>query len=438
MQMAEPTGFRRFELGMEWFPTKDALLDAAPGPVLVGSSYSYLNHRGKSKGDLKQARKYAAFSSHWEYWEKISDCHKQGLQQNLHEVLPAFQPRCLYFDLDGDVNFSPLHMEIVEWLRSYVRWFFQGERMEWEDAAPEPVVLRSGDCSKYSCHVVFPQIQFRNYAQQREYMIRLLSGLSLMKLELTEGRQLHILQEVVDRVPYMPFQLFRGPYASKLKSNILEPQTQLLPEEFFRESQLSCFASHVDPDYALPLATAQELLDWNIKLQELLLERNAKVENACGTWQAPYVPHDLDFVNLYDPMFQQRGGGFLDLAGRTEVEVYEECLKQLHPNRCNQFWTWFRISGVTCWMLERFGHTSETRSRIWAAHHEWSRGYPYYCEVENMDRVYEGEGKRLPSLSLLRRLVRFDNPDMSVRWSTWGHALHYDPADLDNLNSSPL
>lgn len=405
-------GFQRYDLGMEWFRTKDDVLKAAPGPVLVGAAYEYM-HRQDER--VKQARKYSGFGDHHAYSETVSACLQQQTLHNLNEILDVASPRCLYFDLDGASSYGDWHGSIISWLSTYVRWFFSGDRLEWDESAPEPVVLRSQDPSKYSCHVIFPQIQFASHAQQREYMTLLLGSLRALKVEMDDGETETILETVVDRVPYMPFQLFRGPYACKLRDGALRKETQFKPMNVFRGDELTWFAGHVNRSYALELASPEQLLEWNEELRHYSRTHSERVV-ASGALVGGFPVSHQDMVCLYDLSFQRLGAGFLDLAGRPDVEVYEECLKFLHPKRCLQFWSWFRITGVTYKMIEQYQHDAVSRERIWKAHCTWSSGYSAFCEQENWDWVQKSEGRRVSGLALLRKLVCFDNPDMKVRF----------------------
>jgi hypothetical protein len=174
--------------------------------------------------------KFSSFDNHWTCWDTISRYEKQGHMQGMHEVLVADAPRCLYFDVDGKAGYSELHHEIMNWLQMYVRWVFAGDRCEWDEGDPQPVVLATDNPDKYSCHVVFPQIQFSNFAHQQQYMKLLLPALSKLSVQLEDGEQIPILEKLVDHVPYTQFQNFRAPYACKLKDGQLRSHTQLRPE----------------------------------------------------------------------------------------------------------------------------------------------------------------------------------------------------------------
>lgn len=409
-----PLGFQSQEYGLHWYPSKEALIQAGPGPVLVGTPYEYRQAPG---APTRQARKYSGFASHVDWWNCIEECNRHEKPQNLHEVLPAEGPRCLYFDLDGDPSYGPLHEQIVQGLSTFVRWFFSGDHLEWGSGQPQPVVMRSSDPTKYSCHVVFPQIQFANHAEQRSYLGILLNALPALEVQFDKGEPVHILQLLVDRVPYMPFQLFRGPYASKLSDGRFRRETRLEPETIFRGDPLACFAGHVDRHYALHLPPPARLLELNEEVRHFHEEQLNRVRK----W--PEGISDLDMNNLYVADFHQCGGGTIDLAGLADYEKYEVALQLLHPDRASQFWSWFRISGVTFSMLEKYSGNREATNRIWDAHFEWSRRYPYFDQTENVDQVMKCSGRKVSGLPLLMKLLEFDNPDAKVRHSAYRYNL---------------
>jgi len=363
---------------------------------------------------VKQARKYSSFKSHDDYWELIDHHNTEGLCHNLHEIFPVNRPRCLYFDLDGPVNYRDSHREIISLLQIYVRWFFGGDRRGWDRQDPEPVVMVSGDHKKYSCHVVFPQVQFSDYPQQCEYLQVFLDALPLVTLDFEGGEKVPILARIVDPVPYTTFQLFRGPYACKLASGRLLPETRLEPEGYFRSDPLAAFAARVESDYALAFPPLAQLLNEN---EELRYHHETKWERIGASFRGSregISPQDQ--VSLYNLAFQKPDGGAdIDLMGLTDVEQFELTLQSIHPERSCQWWSWFRICGVTFQMLENNSHDPAARRRIWDAHFKWSRGYPGFDAEENIDMVEKSRGKRTSGLPLLLRLAQFDNPNRLVR-----------------------
>lgn len=158
---------------------------------------------------------------------------------------------------------------------------------------------------------------------------------------------------------------------------------------------------------ALELPSVNELLECNPELRHYY-EQHANRVMASGNGTC-----SMQDIALYESMFQRPGGGVLDFAGRPDLEVYEEALvRWLHPERATQWWSWFRLCGVTYSMLERYENDVQARDRIWQAHHTWSSQYALFSAEENVEMVMKSRGKRVSSLPLLMRLVRFDNPDM--------------------------
>lgn len=402
-------GFYKREYGLRWFNTKDSLMEANPGNVLIGTSYEYRTTR--KAGGTKQAKKYSSFQNHEEYWKYVEAANRTGTCHNLHEIFPETRPRCLYFDLDGPVEYKEFHDVIIEILRSYVRWFFSADTFDWKPEALTPVVLTTCDPNKYSAHIIFPEVQFRNYEHQQQYVPQLLSALRTVLIDFgTES--IPILEKLVDPIPYTKFQLFRGPFACKLKEGTLLPNTRLEPDNYFRDDPLASFAGHTDFDYALQLPTMDQLLSVNEELRSLIGERRARMRAAGVNCKGPW---GQDEALLYHADFEMPGGGEIDFAGYTEVEQFEEGLQLLHPERAKQYWSWFRISGVTYSLLRSYQFDQKSRERIMNAHMHWSREYEQFDHCENVDYIKKCEGRPVSGINLILRLVRHDNPGMRFR-----------------------
>jgi len=409
-------GFQQHEYGLLWYPSRGELLDSDPSPVLVATSYEY-GSLAYSKS-VKQARKYASLPTHEDFWQHVSNHKAQDRPQNFHEVFDAGHPRCLYFDIDGTLEYRDMHENVIDWLRQFVRWFFCGDRLGWPAGAPEPQVLTSRDPAKYSCHVIFPQIHFQDFLEQDSYIRVLLNALPALKVDLEGGASLPVLQELVDPMPYMRFQLLRGPYACKMKHGKLAKDTQLAPEGYFRSDPLTYFAGYVNHDYALTLPSVEQLLAWNEEVRELHEFRREQLVMA--TRDNSWTVSPLDERNLFLPEFQRRtGGGVIDFAGMTDLEQYEESLRWLHEDRASQWWSWFRVSGVTCKMIMRYRHNRAACDRIWRAHMAWSSQYQHFDEQENIDVVAAGTSKPVSGLRLLLQIIRHDNPQYELCLETW-------------------
>jgi len=222
--------------------------------------------------------------------------------------------------------------------------------------------------------------------------------------------EIPILERVVDAVPYTQFQNFRGPYAYKRKGGEIQLETQLRPNDFFEGNQLSCFAGHVDVEKALMISPVDDLLACNPELRDFYEQHANRVLAATGGRGS------INDMALYETVFQRTGGGVMDFAGLRPIEIYEEALQWLSEYRAIQWWSWFRICGVTGFMLSHHGNDVAAREQIWKAHHTWSSQYPYFTVEENVRMVEKAcRRSRLPGLPFLLNLVRFDNPDMSIR-----------------------
>jgi len=421
-------GFQRFEFGLEWHRSLDELYASyGAGQVpkhsaLVAATYEYESKsvslveqplwREGHRSLVGQARKFSSFDSHEELWDQIQECQKKAQLHTFDEVLEESRPRCLYFDLDGDPAYNSHDDLIQDILRRYVRWFFGGDELGWDVQDPEPVALTSMRPTKYSSHVLFPQIQFKNYAHQCRYLPCLLRcAAAEVHAELEgEGEPHYILKNLVDRAPYKKLQLLRAPRACKLQGGLLDPETCMEPQEPFAGDELTFFASYVHEDYALELPTMQQLMD-----------NNPSIAKHYHCWAREGRQRDdlLFSLDFHRPAIPDS----LDLAALTDLERYEQCMPLLHPDRASDWSSWFRISGITATMLHKYEHDREACDRIWDAHCRWSSTYPHFDERENWDIVWQAMDRRTAGLRLLLELVRHDNPDLKVRELAWSFRL---------------
>eukprot|EP00439_Symbiodinium_sp_Y106_P059494 s537_g8.t1 len=159
-----------------------------------------------------------------------------------------------------------------------------------------------------------------------------------------------------------------------------------LASEPYWGDDLTCFASYVKPEYALELPSMDEIV-----------ERNP-----------------LD-ASIFSPDFQtQSGPKFLDLAGLTQLERYETCMERLQPERACDWWSWFRVSGVTSTMLDKYQDDDVARQRIWDTHCRWSSQYPNFCEQENLEIVMKAQERRTPGVKLLVEVLEHDYPGLEA------------------------
>jgi len=244
----------------------------------------------------------------------------------------------------------------------------------------------------------------------------LFSALSEVQFDLKGHGTVPILQLLVDRVPYNEFQLFRGPYACKLSEGRYRPDSKLEPEGFFYNDPLTGFASYVNQDYHLHRPSPSQLLEWNDTVRQCWQQhaRHAERTLSDSGWVGSRTSICLqDLSNLYLPIFEQHTTGTMCLFTLSDLEKYELALRFLHPDRASQWWSWFRISGVTYKLLQRYASDDRCSKRIWDAHFAWSSKYPNFDREENISMVERNRGKeRVSGLSLLLRVMKHDNPGM--------------------------
>lgn len=287
---------------------------------------------------------------------------------NLHEVLDCIQPRCLYFDCDAkgeNVTWaSDNHEEIINDLCCHIANTFKLGSEYFRRKFNEPVVLSNRDPTKYSVHIVFPQLQFKDARQQNEY---------LFLLERTLPANSH-LRKVVDLQVYSKFQLFRTLYASKLDAGTsrLRPETALQPVSGypFRGDDLTCFAGHVAQRHKEPLLLSPcELLQKDPHLLQLLKEeahrRAIGKRGGNGGPSAPGCDIALEISEFIVVKKEETSSSSavdddLLLAPRIDFSAirrpstrFRVALHNIHPGRGNQFWSWFRLAGVTYHEMEQ-------------------------------------------------------------------------------------
>jgi len=280
------------------------------------------------------------------------------------------------------------------------------------------VVHVSADSSKYSCHVHYPQIAFQDHDEQQEYMALLFSALSEVKFEIKDHGSIPILQQLVDRVPYTKFQLFRGPYACKISKGRYRPETAFRPEGFFSNNPLACFVGYVNQDYRLPLLRPAQVLECNGEVRHHQEQSRLHIHKTLAVNDWGYSHDNISLQDksyLYDPVFEQDTKGTINLSGLSDLEKYELALQRLHPDRSCQWWSWFRISSVTYKLLQKYDTDSRSSKRIWDAYFAWSSRYPHFDKQENIRLVRANQGKeRMSGLPLLIQLMKHDNPGMDI------------------------
>ncbi|CAE7247432.1 unnamed protein product [Symbiodinium natans] len=194
-----------------------------------------------------------------------------------------------------------------------------------------------------------------------------------------------------------------------LTGGSIDTVTRMEPEEPFWGDELTYFASYVQPDYALELPSMEQISGWYPCVAQhaqdtcvglgwgiirLLAQRDMIYfdrDKISHEFARP-IPQEVcaDDANLFSREFcRDAGPKSLDLAGLTMLERFEKCMRLLHPERACDWWSWFRISGVTKTVLDRYDHDDAARQRIWDAHCEWSSNYPSFSEEENFQVILQ-------------------------------------------------
>ncbi|CEL96692.1 unnamed protein product [Vitrella brassicaformis CCMP3155] len=383
-------GFQCHEDGLVFFPTKEELLQAKPPGSAVWVGSSYLRKLPNKKGELVTTQKYSYFPSHASFWDHVYSRHKMGYLTGLYEVAAEHHPRVLYFDLDGKKPMKKHGNRFLSSLQHLVSWFFSVD-----DDQLEPVVLASANPDKFSVHVMYPQIQFSNYERQCEVLPTLLNAIHLLDTKTmqidhtasglpdtadgadTRGASQPELRDVVDRHPYMKFQLFRAPYACKLKGGEYKKETTLLPQtDFYMHDNLTGFITYVCPDFAAVTdPTMDQLTQHNSVLEEIrrmTIWRGPGLRFKGGHGGAGIPMADIN--SLYVPEFRQHLiRSTIDFRGLSYADQWSLGLRSINTMRASHFWSWFRLCGSCYTLMHRYESDPETRQRVLDAFLDWSK-----------------------------------------------------------------
>jgi len=383
-------GFRSTdERQVWWFPKKQPMLlerqnsGMSMNTPIISESYIYFPN---PDGPGKMVFKYANVGEGYDTLLELCSRHYETEEEppHLFEVLYETSPRCLYFDLDGNPDKREMEDELFSLLTKYVEQEFEMENLT-------PVLVRSFDTQKFSCHIIFPEIQFADLEHQSQYVPRLLYHMA----EFSEP-----LAEVVDPNPYSKFQLFRLPWSVKLslKRGLIK-ESLFVPKQPFKDDWKTVFAGYTNPAYRRPLPVAKpwepkrvRRLGFSVGLSDincLYLEKFLQPEKA-GTFEFPV----------------------------DNLEAFRVGLNLINPLRASHWWSWFRLCGVTYRLMHPVEFNDNTVENARAEEYlqvflEWSKQYPNYDECENLDMIYRCHGvKRISSGMTLRNVAMFDNPTM--------------------------
>eukprot|EP00397_Hematodinium_sp_SG-2012_P022945 GEMP01023813.1.p1 GENE.GEMP01023813.1~~GEMP01023813.1.p1 ORF type:complete len:257 (+),score=40.30 GEMP01023813.1:528-1298(+) len=220
---------------------------------------------------------------------------------------------------------------------------------------------------------------------QSQYVPRLVEGIS----DFSET-----LEDVVDRIPYSRFQLFRCPWAAKLSSEGLQRDTMFVPpKDQFRNNPNTVFVGYTKSTYRRPLPPP---IPWTPRVIARQGFRAGLLDGNC-LYLDRFLQTERDYVFHFD----------------TDVAFsLRQALALLHPYRATHWWSWFRICGVIFRIYEEQINRG-SKDEVMEAFLQWSqRYYPYFQRDENISMIMRCAGKRISGGYLLSQLVLFDNPNM--------------------------
>jgi len=375
-----------------WFSKKDKMLAQRQdlgmprNTPIIAESYIYNDQSGKARMVFKYANVEEGHDHLLEFSSQEYECEDEE-PPHLFEVLYEHIPRCLYFDLDGPPDKSGMETELIATLTKYVEQEFELPNLT-------AVRVRSFDTEKFSCHVIFPEIQFADHEHQSQYVPRLLYHMA----EFSEPAK--VLAEVVDPTPYSKFQLFRLPWSVKLSlQKGLVKESLFVPMQPYKNDWKTVFAGYTNAAYRRPLPKPKP---WEHKRLRRLGFRSGLSDINC----------------LYlEKFLQHENAGTFEFP-EDRVEAFRSALSKLNPARASHWWSWFRLSGVTYRLMHPKEFDDDTVENERAGEYlkvflEWSKQYPTYDESENLDMIYRCQGvKRISGGYMLRNLAMFDNPNM--------------------------
>eukprot|EP00400_MALV-I_sp_L67-5_P001132 gene1132-668_t len=407
------SGFSKWEESMTWYPTR-AEMEKAPEYtdecVIVAKSY-LTDKIKKSTGEYQQVKKYSIFANYQDYYKKISKTDVNAF----HEVLPKQKPRCLYFDIDGKPVFKKLHDQIVGAMTHLVYWFFFRDRADVSHEDIQPVVMTTDSPNKYSCHMIFPQIQFKDQVEQNEYLATFFKCMSSISDDFS------FLPRLVDKQPYGVFQCFRGPRACKVDSmsedaKLIEDST-LIPKEYFKGDKLTGFIGYVNPKYRIllePLTDIVEQSDFKKAHYTDYIERTGS-----GDREFNEDVSRVSMLGLFvDEFVKDEPTQLLEVPVGDAADEFGIYLQTMHPDRAHHYLTWKYVSSVAFSVIDDRKDQpdfEEYKEKVMSSFLNWASAYPYYDEGECVRMVEMWRRYHRRSMGFVYDLVKFDNPGIEIR-----------------------
>lgn len=213
------------------FTSKHALLDSLKGNIPKSSLIAFQYCFNQSSDNRSLKFKYGIEPNQ----DALIKClHGQFM---LNNPFPAFEavesddPSCLYFDLESsNVIYSEWEFYIVDYFTKVISFMF-----DTETSPLSPVVLKASRTDKFSMHIRFPQIQFENKLQIRDFFQNYFFPVAhLFPIPHNYPSNFDPIS-IIDGSVYKSLQLLRCPYAAKVSatSGIVDERTTLIPSDTF-------------------------------------------------------------------------------------------------------------------------------------------------------------------------------------------------------------
>eukprot|EP00916_Digyalum_oweni_P024589 GHVL01040659.1.p1 GENE.GHVL01040659.1~~GHVL01040659.1.p1 ORF type:complete len:698 (-),score=97.88 GHVL01040659.1:257-2350(-) len=368
---------------------------------------------------------------------------------NIHEILLQTSPRVLYFDLEGKTELFNCHTAIIEQLIDVV-----GYVLNITNPLPKPEVLNASRSSRYSAHVLFPEIQFKDHTHQTAFISLILNSIYFINpknysrrclseynhyIDTSNGQgegRTGPLYHVIDKATYSTFQNFRAPLSFKHAhlenlnniinlNNILDLDTQLRREKGwndFNNDNLS-FVGFTDPSIVREIPVSQEKVQeryYELTGGGSLISYSPKFrKNRNNSLKPDWFRNSLSLEEFK----QYNKEGTLNFSEMDDSEIFKEILKNISPYRAEHFESWFKICFATSCLMKEYNYiNSDVVDTIKETFLDWS------CSSKHYGAQYRKENTKflsdalatdwsVPAQGMLLKILKFDNPDMQIMWN---------------------
>jgi hypothetical protein len=295
-----------------------------------------------------------------------------------------------------------------------VYWFFFRDRGDVSADQIIPVVMTTDSPNKYSCHLVFPQIQFKDQIEQNTYLSTFFKCLNSIQDDFS------FLPRLVDKQPYGVFQCFRGPRACKvdcmLEDAPLKEDSALIPQEFFNGDELTGFIGYVNPAYKISLEPLEQIVEQSDFKKAHHCEY---IERSSPSDYSQEFRDDISRVSLLglfvDEFIKDEPAKILEIPEGDAADEFQIYLNNLHPDRAHHYLSWRWISNVAYRLIADDIDNAEYKEKVMSIFLNWASAYPYYDEQENVRMVEMWARYNQRTLGFIYDLVTYDNPGVEIK-----------------------